>query len=433
MSEEIKDKVEGAATSETSTTPIVNQDIYNEVLTRIGGENYYKNHQPSQEYIAEKLAEYKGDIDKVVEATINDVAIALIKDCPNPTTILNNIKLQGTLREVMNAVVSNLPSAKILVQEILTSYGTSKYDVINKVFKNFVFIDAGAGKDFVQSYLPLVDVLDTSSNDYFPNRNNLNVGTATATITLPNTIYRSYITITEPDYVQYFLSGKISEWVQVKIKGTAESIKMKQFRDACDILRAIYRTLKAKDASTAETPTSHIVSTKEGFMDAWAEVKALHQLMYQQNDRFILSPNENIKYTWLENSVMLVPLKVFNTVNKYDITMLTKTIGNFIGDIIYIPEKMYNPYTKQLEDCNIFTDEEDNINDACVMVLDGNSLVRLTNLYIENTTNLPIALTTFAAAFSRYAIDVLPWCSSMLYENANGLTADFVVPTKEQA
>ena len=105
---------------------------------------------------------------------------------------------------------------------------------------------------------------------------------------------------------------------------------------------------------------------------------------------------------------MLVPLKVFNTVNKYDITMLTKAIGNFIGDIIYIPEQVFNPLTQSMESCNIFTNTDDTVNDACVMVLDGNDLVRLFNLYIENTTDLPIALTSFAAAFSRYTVDVLP-------------------------
>lgn len=432
MSDKLKEQLETPSTSGgNETTQVIDTVLYNKILSKIG-KNLYKDNIPSEQYIADLIKEHNGDVNKVVDVAINDIAIARIKEAKNPTTIKNNPELQNILRVVMNAVVSNLPSAKILVQEILTEYGTSKYDVINKVFKRFDFIEAGAGKDYIQSYLPIVDILDTSSNDYFPSRNNLNNNTATATVTLPDTIWRSYITITEPDYVQYFLSGKITEWVKVKIKGTAESIKQKQFVDCCTLLNTIYKTLKAKATSTSETPTSHIVSQKNGFIDAWGEVKELHQLMFQQNNRFILAPNENIKYTWLRDSVMLVPLKVFNTVNKYDITMLTKAIGNFIGDIIYIPEQVFNPLTQAMESCNIFTNADDSINDSCVMVLDGNDLVRLFNLYIENTTDLPIALTSFAAAFSRYTVDVLPWCSSMLYENANGLTADFVVPTKEQ-
>lgn len=434
-------------TKGNSEEDLIDNITYDKILSKIGGEKFYGKLEPSKEDIKKIIDEKELDISDakdlqtLCDTLYNYISNELINSVPNNHIFKNNSKVQDMLPRLINGAIKNLPDAKILVQEILKGYGTSEYEnALDGVFQGFEYIDGGAGKDLVQDYLPTVDILDTSSNNYFPSRKNINEHTATYTVTLPDTIYRSYLTVTSVDYVKYFLSGKISEWVKHKIGGLVLAIKMKQYLDCCKLLNGVYKALKALPASTDNVPTQHIVSETVSFIDAWGEVKILERLMKQQNKRFLYqNDNEYAEYTWLEKPVKIVPLKVLNTIEKYMTTMLTKDklLADFMGKVHYLPTTVKDTLNNELVDCNVFTDTvggEEVPNDNCVMILDGKFMVRLYNLSLSNTTELPIALTSIPATFMRYTQDIAPFCSCALYENTAGaLTSNFVIPTKEES
>lgn len=418
---------------------IISDVVYNEFLRR--APKSVTKHDLTKEEAAKYLIQNDNDIKKACVAYLRACWKAQIEATPAYKDYEGNDKLQALIAEMVGSALNNLPDARILVQEIMTQHGTDVYDnVVSKLMPKLEFIYAGKGKDITTEYLPKVKVFDGAIVpsaqdlvDFRPENFSKNWS-----VELGSTIYQSAIIITEGDYITYFLSGKVDEYIEKAITGIAASIKVKQYIDCLLLVREIYRTLKAVPQSAEGAETNHIVGTATTFLDALKEFKELRVGMLQHNTRFFYDPSCGAKYTFAASKdiMHLVPIKTWSTRETYDATLLTnKGVDAIVENFLWMPETIYDPVTEQIISCDVFTYENEKVevkSEGAILAIDSSKFQRLINLKISNKADYPWGLTQAYSSFARYGQAFDPRACVMLYENEDALTQNFVIPTQEQ-
>lgn len=438
-----QEQLDTKASKKEAAPEVIPEAAYAELL-RLAPKSVTK-HDLSREEAAKYMIQNGNDVKKAAKAYLNHEWEKQIKDVPSYDKFDKNSKLHKTITEMVGDALTNLPDARILVQDIMTRHGTSVYDqVIATLMPRVETIYAGSGKDITEEYLPSVKVFD---GDLVPSAQDKakfrpENFTSNWAVELGDTIYQSAIIVTEGDYIKYFLNGKVDEYIEKAISGIAAAIRVKQYIDCMALVKNIYATIHAKAASAAGAETNRIVGTATTFLDALKEFNIVRRAMLQHNTRFFFDDTvgSSVKYTFAADAdlIHLVPTKTMETKDTYNATVLINNgVDKLAGKFLWMPETIYDPVSEQIINCDPFSiyDEKQETwekSDGSILCIDSTKFVRLENLSISNEANYPWGLTKAYSAFSRYGQEFDPRGSVMLYENEDALTQDFVIPTQEQ-
>ena len=109
--------------------------------------------------------------------------------------------------EVVNAALSNLPTAKFLQQEFTQGATNSLYtETINKLFGDFQEVPNGKGVEYELSNGVTISELD--SNKFVPDsRNDVDNYSYWTSLELPTTIHQVELSAAPWKYINYFLRG----------------------------------------------------------------------------------------------------------------------------------------------------------------------------------------------------------------------------------
>lgn len=338
--------------------------------------------------------------------------------------------------EVVNEALSNLPTAKFLQQEFTQGPTNSLYsETINKLFGDFQEVPNGKGVEYELSNGVTVSELDT--NKFVPDsRNDVDKYSYWTSLELPATIHQVELSAAPWKYINYFLSGKVDEYIKLIVERAKESISLKQYYDAFSLLKTIFSKVYNEASSTKEAPTAHLVGTKPYIVDSVKEMKDFIFTMYNHNKQFAINKDfQGYNNLLVGDEVYICDVETYNNIKKVAMTFLSKEeFLNFtnIDKWVLLPKKIFNPTNGNIEDLNIFADNTGNRVKGAVMCLGKSGLKRLMNLSNAFSEFYPKNLTTEHWFNTRYTQGILDWTQVAVYNN-EALEQDFYLPTETKA
>lgn len=339
--------------------------------------------------------------------------------------------------DVVNEALSNLPTAKFLEQEFEEGASISLYtETINKLFGDFKEVPNGKGVEYELSNGVTISELDI--NKFIPDsRNDVDNYSYWTSLELPTTPQQVELTAAPWKYINYFLSGKIDEYVNKIVEKAKETISLKQYYDAFSLLKTIFNKVYNEASSTKEAPTAHLVGTKPYILDSVKEMKDFIFKMYNHNKQFAINKDfQGYNNLLIGDEVYICDVETYNNIKKLA-TSCVSTKGDFltftnIDKWVLVPKTIFNPKTKKTEELNIFVDNQGNRVKGAVMILAKSGLKRLMNLNNAFSQFYPKNQTTVYWFSTRYTQGILDWTQVAVYNNA-ALEQDFYLPTEAKA
>lgn len=348
----------------------------------------------------------------------------------------NNNSFLQTANKVVNAALSNLPTAKFLQQEFTQGATNSLYsETINKLFGDFQEVPNGKGIEYELSNGMTVSELDI--NKFVPDsRNDVDKYSYWTSIELNPEIHQIELMAAPWKYINYFLSGKVDQYINISLEKAKETLALKQEYDAFSLLKTIFSKVYNQASSTKETPTAHLVGTKPYIIDAVKEMKDFIFTMYNHNRQFAINKDfQGYNNLMIGDERFICEVETYNNIKKVATTFLSKEeFLNFtnIDKWVIVPKQICNPSTKIIEDLNIFTDSTGNRVKGAIMILGKSGLKRLMNLKNAFSEYYPKNQTTVHWFATRYTHGILDWTQVAVYNN-EALEQDFYLPTEQKS
>lgn len=348
----------------------------------------------------------------------------------------NNQSFLKAASDVVNEALSNLPTAKFLQQEFTQGPTNSLYtETINKLFGDFQEVPNGKGVEYELSNGVTISELDI--NKFVPDsRNDVDKYSYWTSLELPATIHQVELSAAPWKYINYFLSGKVEEYVKLIVERAKESIALKQYYDAFMLLKTIFNKVYNESSSTKEAPTAHLAGTKPYIVDSVKEMKDFIFTMYNHNKQFAINKDfQGYNNLLVGDEVYITNVETYNNMKKVSTTIIAtdefKDFSN-IGKWVLLPKKIFNPTTGEVEDLNLFVDNEGNRVKGAVMCIGKSGLKRLMNLRNAFSEYYPKNQTTEYWFNARYTQGILDWTQVAVYNN-EALEQDFYLPTETKA
>lgn len=369
--------------------------------------------------------------------------------------------LNSALSEANLSAGSN-PSAKYLRQAFTAIPNASLYSkILGQLSPYEEFIGEGKGAEYILLNGLAVNTLDNTK--FVPQyRNDMGGYTYIDSIDLPDitSADKVELSIATYLYVQYYISGKLDELVNLIKPQIDEAFTRRQAKKVLDLIQLIFRQTHAKDSSTAAALTNRLVGTSTlTQVDAVKEwLDFCNGLAYDNvqfnygYDTWDTATSTYVHHNFVEaynslpeeDRVYVCEYQTYNNLKKYALTFLAKADVDAYFKMdkwIVLPTSIYNnfvggtnPTTKgtidqlvTLSAYNSTTSAYERVAGA-VMVLDRRALKRVYN-YAKTTSEYYAPNdTTELFGFKNWAIKFLKWGQVAVYENA-ALESAFVIPT----
>ena len=348
------------------------------------------------------------------------------------TQLKNNASFLKDAAVVFNNALSNLPTKKYLVQKFEKGPSNTLYATfVSRAFSDFEWIGAGQGAEYCLSQGNTISTLDPTK--FVPDtRNDVDGYTYWDSITIGTEIKQVQLSASPWKYIEYFLSGKVDEYVKIVLEEASKTIKLAQDYECINVLKNIFATTYAKASSTAGALTNHLVGTADNLIEGLAELRNFLFGMYNHNKQFALDSTNFTGYNNMNEGedVYIVDNETYSALQKVASTFLAKnSLFDFANSDkwIVVPKTIYNPSTKQVEEINFFDDGEGNRVKGAILVVQKSALRRLINLENGYAEFYPNNLTTQHWFNARWITGALKWGQVAVYNNEN-LEAPFELP-----
>lgn len=349
-------------------------------------------------------------------------------------------KVMELQTKVLNALgitelkLQNLPNARILVDILVNDATHNVYEgTMGALMNPFDFVQVGEGINKVKQ---LEIGMELDDGNIIPTSRQIEESKSAkfsynVEFKLADEKFKSYVSVTDGDYVKYF---KSSADLVGFIQNTIGKIKRAIFFFQYSLMhRAYNEVFQALYAKATDGTTNHIVSSKVNMLDALGEYKEIKEEIKQFQSTKYAIEDSNMPYApSVSEFVYVAPLKAKTNIEKFAGTALTGDSTNkLVGNIVYIPDTYYDPIQKSIVNASVFTDSEGTIHNNCILAVEKDAFVGMYNLDVDTSADFPFGLTRVYVDFWRGNVEIDKTCKAFLFE-ADALLQDFTVPTTQK-
>lgn len=354
----------------------------------------------------------------------------------NKNNIEGNDDFLRKASQAINDVIHDdaLPTKKYLEQVFERGASDSLYEkTINAIFSPYDNVPYGQGVEYELTNGMTVGDLDYSK--FIPeDRNDPENYTYWTWADINPAIKQVKITLSPVKYYEYFLSGKVDEYVNLVADRARASMFLEQYKTGFNLIKDMSdKVLSNQACSPDNITTNHIKGKADYLLDALKELRNVIFEMKNHNKTFAYDATKFTGYNnLLEDDWRLVTTnEVFNTLKANALTFLNKNNDlEMFADLekwVVLPKKMFDTSTGQLNNFNFFGGKK-----GVIFIVSKSGLKRLTNLSNTFSEFYPNNLTTVQWFNWRYGVKALPWTQCAIYEN-EALEQGFYIPTAGKA